>query len=81
MSEVHERVPFGSPLELAKSHTLCVPGPALAKLTKGQLEEVVEAATVFARVSPQQKERNKITFKRFQVLYHNFYTRIYILYT
>ena len=62
--QVHQQIPFragigegvGSALELAKSHTLCVPGFALAKLSKPELEEVVEATTVFARVSPQQKE-------------------------
>jgi len=55
--QVHQQIPFGRGLELAVSHTLCVPGAALAKLSKSELEEVVEASTVFARVSPQQKEQ------------------------
>ena len=61
--QVHQEIPFrgtsgtgSSILDLARSHTLCVPGAALAKLSKSEVEEVVEATTVFARVSPQQKE-------------------------
>lgn len=42
--------------ELAKSHTLCVPGWSLAKLAHGEMESVALAANIFARVSPQQKE-------------------------
>jgi len=64
--QIHQEIPFrsgssrsgaASILDLARSHTLCVPGAALAKLSKSEVEEVVEATTVFARVSPQQKEQ------------------------
>eukprot|EP00438_Fugacium_kawagutii_P030763 Skav215268 [mRNA] locus=scaffold2881:114932:117556:+ [translate_table: standard] len=62
--QVHQEIPFqiasaskaSNLLDLARSHTLCVPGSALAMLSKAELEEVVEATTVFARVSPQQKD-------------------------
>ncbi|CAJ1349232.1 unnamed protein product, partial [Effrenium voratum] len=57
--EQHQQIPFKTAelLDLARSHTLCVPGSALAKLRQEEVEEVVGAVTVFARVSPQQKEQ------------------------
>jgi len=43
--------------DLSVSHTLCVPGWSLAQLTEAQLVELAPLVTVFARVSPQQKEQ------------------------
>lgn len=43
--------------DLAKTRALCVPGSALALLTEKQIAQCVEFVTVFARVSPQQKEQ------------------------
>eukprot|EP00930_Biecheleria_cincta_P040191 TRINITY_DN27558_c0_g1_i1.p1 TRINITY_DN27558_c0_g1~~TRINITY_DN27558_c0_g1_i1.p1 ORF type:complete len:1200 (+),score=249.31 TRINITY_DN27558_c0_g1_i1:136-3735(+) len=42
---------------LSKKYTLCVPGSSLALLSETEFLQVAETATVFARVSPQQKER------------------------
>eukprot|EP00931_Biecheleriopsis_adriatica_P091150 TRINITY_DN6504_c0_g2_i1.p1 TRINITY_DN6504_c0_g2~~TRINITY_DN6504_c0_g2_i1.p1 ORF type:complete len:1208 (+),score=273.18 TRINITY_DN6504_c0_g2_i1:55-3678(+) len=50
--------------DLAKAHTLCVPGAALGKLSGAEVEEVAEAAVVFARVSPQQKEQVVLALNR-----------------
>eukprot|EP00933_Yihiella_yeosuensis_P005411 TRINITY_DN10991_c0_g1_i1.p1 TRINITY_DN10991_c0_g1~~TRINITY_DN10991_c0_g1_i1.p1 ORF type:complete len:1210 (+),score=234.21 TRINITY_DN10991_c0_g1_i1:50-3679(+) len=43
--------------KLAKSHTLCVPGKSLESLSKEEVVELVQVTTVWARVSPQQKEQ------------------------
>lgn len=43
--------------DLTRQHTLCVPGWSLAQLTEQQLQELAPSVTVFARVSPQQKEQ------------------------
>merc|ERR1719409_803439 len=42
---------------LASSYALCVPGAALALLSEVELRSIVGLVTVFARVSPQQKEQ------------------------
>ncbi|CAE7519104.1 PDR2 [Symbiodinium sp. CCMP2592] len=58
--QVHDKIAFTAGEELrklARSHTLCVTGGALAKMTKEEVAAVVEVTTVFARVSPQQKEQ------------------------
>lgn len=43
--------------ELTRKHTLCVPGWSLACLTEDELRLLAPFVTVFARVSPQQKEQ------------------------
>ncbi|CAE7572453.1 Atp13a1, partial [Symbiodinium sp. CCMP2456] len=58
--QVHDKIAFTAGEELrklARSHTLCVTGAALAKMKKEEVAAVVEVTTVFARVSPQQKEQ------------------------
>lgn len=43
--------------KLAREYSLCLPGRALALLSEDQIDRVVQFFTVFARVSPQQKEQ------------------------
>mmetsp|Transcript_100697 Transcript_100697/g.285379 ORF Transcript_100697/g.285379 Transcript_100697/m.285379 type:complete len:1193 (-) Transcript_100697:154-3732(-) len=43
--------------DLTKRHTLCIPGWALAEVSEEQLIRLAPMVTVFARVSPQQKEQ------------------------
>mmetsp|Transcript_126796 Transcript_126796/g.370660 ORF Transcript_126796/g.370660 Transcript_126796/m.370660 type:complete len:1214 (-) Transcript_126796:94-3735(-) len=43
--------------DLTRHHTLCVPGWSLSQLTEEQLQMLAPSVTVFARVSPQQKEQ------------------------
>eukprot|EP00439_Symbiodinium_sp_Y106_P008883 s4423_g1.t1 len=53
--QVHDKIAFTA--GQLHRHTLCVTGGALAKMTKEEVAAVVEVTTVFARVSPQQKEQ------------------------
>merc|ERR1712217_432955 len=43
--------------KLAREYTLCVAGKAMALLSEEQFSKIVPLVTVFARVSPQQKEQ------------------------
>jgi len=49
---------------LTREHSLCMPGRALALLSEEQLNQVAPLVTVFARVSPQQKEQVIVALNR-----------------
>jgi len=49
---------------LAFQHALCVPGWSLARLEQDQLWRLAPLVTVFARVSPQQKEQIVLALNR-----------------
>eukprot|EP00928_Gymnodinium_smaydae_P022642 TRINITY_DN18954_c0_g1_i3.p1 TRINITY_DN18954_c0_g1~~TRINITY_DN18954_c0_g1_i3.p1 ORF type:complete len:1034 (+),score=247.42 TRINITY_DN18954_c0_g1_i3:655-3756(+) len=55
--EVVEPYKASSVAELAQKYSLCVPGVAMTSLNEAQLCEIVRSVTVFARVTPQQKQQ------------------------
>eukprot|EP00401_Gymnodinium_catenatum_P001329 CAMPEP_0117554754 /NCGR_PEP_ID=MMETSP0784-20121206/50919_1 /TAXON_ID=39447 /ORGANISM="" /LENGTH=1002 /DNA_ID=CAMNT_0005351933 /DNA_START=110 /DNA_END=3117 /DNA_ORIENTATION=+ len=63
-SKAHKPFCMDDVKELTRKHALCVPGWAMTKFTDDQLVTFAPHVTVFARVSPQQKEQVLLALNR-----------------